>query len=82
MGRDHLCGVGAKCPVFYSGQAEDGGHQFIVDGYDGNGLFHMNWGWGGMHDGEFFVLLLTDPFGQGIGGSASNGAFQFDQKLW
>ena len=70
----------AQRPVFYSGQAEDGGHQFIVDGYDGNGLFHMNWGWGSMHADEYFVLSLADPFGQGIGGSASNGAFQFDQN--
>lgn len=69
----------AKRPVFYSGQADDGGHQFIVDGYDGNGLFHMNWGWGGFHDDEYFVLSLADPDGQGIGGSATNRAFQFRQ---
>jgi hypothetical protein len=69
----------AKRPVFYSGQADDGGHQFIVDGYDGNGLFHMNWGWGGFHDDEYFVLSLADPDGQGLGGSVTNGAFQFRQ---
>ena len=71
--------LAANRPVLYSGQAVDGGHQFIVDGYDGNGLFHMNWGWGGMHDDEYFVLSLADPDGQGIGGSATDGAFQFDQ---
>ena len=71
--------LAANRPVLYSGQAVDGGHQFIVDGYDGNGLFHMNWGWGGMHDDEYFVLSLADPDGQGIGGSATNSAFQFDQ---
>ncbi len=69
----------AKRPVFYSGQADDGGHRFIVDGYDGNGLFHMNWGWGGFHDDEYFVLSLADPDGQGLGGSVTNGAFQFRQ---
>lgn len=71
--------LAAGRPVFYSGQANVGGHQFIVDGYDGNGLFHMNWGWGGMHDDEYFVLSLADPDGQGIGGSVTNSAFQFDQ---
>lgn len=71
--------LAANRPVFYAGQADVGGHQFIVDGYDGNGLFHMNWGWGGMHDDEYFVLSLADPDGQGIGGSATNSAFQFDQ---
>ena len=71
--------LAAQRPVFYSGQAEDGGHQFVVDGYDGHGLFHMNWGWGGYHDDEYFVLSLADPDGQGLGGSATNGAFQFRQ---
>ncbi len=66
-------------PVLYSGQSGDGGHQFIVDGYDGNGLFHMNWGWGGMSD-DYFVLSLADPDNQGAGGSATNGAYQFDQS--
>ena len=66
-------------PVLYSGQSEDGGHQFVVDGYDGNGLFHMNWGWGGMSD-DYFVLSLADPDSQGAGGSATNGAFQFGQS--
>ena len=44
-------------PVMYGGSSISGGHQFIVDGYDGNGLFHMNWGWGGMSDG-YYVLSL------------------------
>lgn len=43
-------------PVLYGGQSiEDtargiggGGHAFIVDGYDTNGYFHINWGWGGL----------------------------------
>lgn len=68
--------LAAGRPVLYSGQAGIGGHQFIVDGYDGNGLFHMNWGWGGMSD-DYFVLSLADPKNQGIGGADS--AFQFDQ---
>ena len=37
-----------KRPVLYAGVAEDlffnGGHSFLVDGYDGNGFYHINWG--------------------------------------
>lgn len=72
--------LAANRPVLYSGQAADGGgHQFIIDGYDGNGLFHMNWGWGGMSD-DYFVLSLANPNNQGAGGSQTNSAYQFDQS--
>lgn len=69
--------LAARRPVLYSGQSSTGGHQFIIDGYDGNGLFHMNWGWGGMSD-DYYVLSLANPKDQGAGGS--NGAYQFDQS--
>ena len=58
-------------PVLYSGQSSDGGHQFIIDGYDGNGLFHINWGWGGSSD-NYFVLSAANPYeesGKGYSGS-------------
>ena len=38
-------------PVIYNGQSYEGGHSFICDGYDKDGYFHFNWGWGGMSDG-------------------------------
>ena len=47
-------------PIYYRGS--DGGpsgHAFICDGYDTNGSFHFNWGWGGSHDGWFYVTGLT-----------------------
>ncbi len=47
-------------PVLYSGQSESGAHQFVCDGYDGNGLFHINWGWGGSCNG-YFLLSLANP---------------------
>ena len=36
-------------PSVYSGQdvAGQGGHSFVVDGYDESDRFHFNWGWGG-----------------------------------
>ena len=36
-------------PILYSGKMSDGeaGHAFVLDGYDGNGFYHFNWGWKG-----------------------------------
>lgn len=49
-------------PVIYAGDHYDpskGGHSFILDGYDGNGYFHVNWGWDGFYDGYFMLHKLT-----------------------
>ena len=58
-------------PVLYEGFSSTSGHEFICDGYDGNGLFHINWGWGGNGDG-FFVLSLANPDEKGAGGGTDN----------
>ena len=42
-------------PLYYSGQGTDGGHAFICHGYDNDGLFYFNWGWGGSSDGWFLI---------------------------
>ena len=47
-------------PLYYSGQGTDGGHAFICHGYDNDGLFYFNWGWGGAYDG--WVLIDGDKF--------------------
>ncbi len=63
----------AKRPILYSGLSSDVGHQFVCDGSDGNGLYHINWGWGGYQDGYFDVAILNPEKG-GIGsGDASDG---------
>ena len=56
-------------PVYYSGQSPDVGHAFVCDGYDGDGYYHINWGWGGYCDGNFLLDDLT-PSGQGTGGGS------------
>lgn len=56
-----------KRPVLYGGQAPAGGHQFICDGYQGDGFFHINWGWQGLGDG-YFKLSSLAPSNQGVGG--------------
>ena len=48
-----------KRPVIYTGQSASEGHGFICDGYDGNGLFHINWGWSGQYDGFFRLSVLN-----------------------
>ncbi len=68
--------LAAGRPVLYGGQSSAGGHEFVCDGYDGNGKYHINWGWGGMSDG-YFLLSALDPYQQGIGGSTSG--FNYDQ---
>jgi len=45
-------------PIIYGGVSEAGGHCFIVDGLDSDGLFHVNWGWAGECNGYFDITLL------------------------
>lgn len=70
--------VSEGLPVLYGGESLSGGHQFVVDGYDGKGLFHMNWGWGGMSDG-YYVLSLANPDELGAGGGTSTDGYSVDQ---
>lgn len=55
-------------PLYYQGVVFDisqlppviGGHSFVIDGYDENGLVHVNWGWYGDDDGYYDIAVL-DP---------------------
>ena len=64
--------LAARRPVHYRGDSDDGGHAFICDGYDGNGLFHINWGWNGKDDG-YFALSVLNPYNNTSAGSGSSG---------
>lgn len=59
-------------PVLYNGSSKEIGHEFVIDGADGEGLYHVNWGWAGICDGYFDISLL-DPQNPGIGGGTSAG---------
>ncbi len=65
-------------PLIALGQSSAGGHCFVFDGYDRNGLVHVNWGWGGMSNGYFRTSALT-PATQGIGGA--EGGFNYNQYI-
>lgn len=63
----------AKRPILYCGQSSDGGHEFVCDGSDGKGLYHINWGWGGYQDGYFDLTILQPTKGGAGSGSAIDG---------
>lgn len=53
--------LNAQRPVMYSGQdGEYGGHEFIIDGINDDGLYHFNFGWYGDDDG-YFSIDAIDP---------------------
>ena len=65
-------------PVIYGGQtAKNEGHAFVVHGYDGNGNYAINWGWGGYQDNYFYLSDLT-PKSQGMGGGS--GGYNYGQE--
>lgn len=50
-----------RIPMYYAGWSQPHiyGHAFVVDGYQGEGFYHFNWGWGGSFDGYFYTHQLT-----------------------
>lgn len=65
--------LAAGRPVLYGGQASDGGHQFVCDGKDGEGLYHINWGWSGSQNGYFDLSLLNPEKGGTGSGNSTEG---------
>ena len=72
--------LAAERPVLYDGQSSGGGHAFVVDGYDGDELFHVNWGWGGSQDNYFALSVMNPGDNSGIGASTSNDGYSFGQE--
>lgn len=66
-------------PILYAGYGSGGGHAFVCDGYDKEGFYHINWGWGGMSNG-YFELDVLNPDALGIGGG-SGGGFNEGQQI-
>jgi len=60
-------------PILYGGSSPEGGHEWVIDGYDDDDFFHCNWGWGGMSNGYFTVNNMDpDALGTGGGGGGFN----------
>ena len=52
--------LAAKHPILYCGQdTRAGGHAFVVDGINAEGLVHVNWGWDGDCNGYYAIDGLT-----------------------
>ena len=50
-------------PVLYGGSGDDGGHQFLCDGYDyENTMLHINWGWSGSNNGYFTLTMKVSNY--------------------
>ena len=47
-------------PVVYSANRMNEKHTFVIDGFDENGSFHVNWGWDGNANG-YYPLYYLDP---------------------
>ena len=72
--------------VVFTGSSSSGGHAFVIDGYDKEDLFHINWGWSGLADeapdnGGFYRLNSLLPTDQGIGGAVVNDGFRLQQTF-
>jgi len=59
-------------PVYYWGKREGHSHAFVIDGYDSNGRFHINWGWGGKDNGWYAINNLNPP---------SKGHYKYDNLI-
>lgn len=71
--------LASQRPVLYSGSSSTGGHAFVVDGYSSNGLYHINWGWGGDSD-EYFLLSVLNPNNNAaVGSNSSEDGYSYDQ---
>lgn len=67
--------------VFFGGQSTSGGHAFVIDGYDKEDNFHVNWGWGGRGNGYYRINSLL-PEDQGAGGALVNDGFRIRQMFF
>lgn len=71
--------VASNRPVVYGGESTGGGHSFVIDGYDGNGLFSINWGWGGNSNGYFVLDICNPGDNSGVGASTTTDGYSMKQ---
>ena len=68
-------------PVFFSARKLNGGHAFICDGYDGAGLYHINWGWRGGNNGFFALNALSDGNTGGTGAASGEEGYTIKMQI-
>ena len=57
----------AGMPLYYASSGPDGGHAYVLDGYDDFYMFHLNWGWAGFDNGYyptdgFYLTFYSFPW--------------------
>lgn len=72
--------IAAQRPVYYSGASTGGGHAFVIHGYD-DGLYYVNWGWGGQSDGYFDITILNPNNTSGAGASSSKDGYSMGNSM-
>ena len=45
--------IDLRRPVYYSGCSNTSCHAYVLDGYDDEDRFHLNYGWGGASNGDY-----------------------------
>ena len=69
--------ISADRPVIYAGYGPNGGHAFVLFGYDSDDKFNINWGWGGESNSGTYSLDALSP------STLSNGPYNDTQEaLW
>ena len=68
-------------PVFYIGVSSGGSHAFVIDGYDGDNMFHVNWGWNNGTDGYFLLSILNPGNNTGTGASTTSDGYSMSQMM-
>ena len=68
-------------PVLYTGRSyiqEDSGHAFVLEGFDNDGRYYINWGWNGYFNAYYDIAVLN-PDGVGVGAMRMDDGFCEDQ---
>lgn len=82
--------VNSNRPIYYTGvDTRSGGHAFVLDGYDADGLVHINWGWGPNGGNGYFDIALLNPssyqFSEGqdmLIGISSETCLQYESRIY
>lgn len=68
----------ASRPVYYTGcSTTSASHAFLCDGADGNGLYHINWGWSGWSNGYFDITVLNSDYSGAESATAPADGFNY-----
>ncbi len=56
----------------YPMYSDGGSHAYVIDGYDGDNMFHFNWGWGPGSDGYYLLSSVSEYYPDGTTGSTTS----------